>query len=128
MLSKSDKQWIDDFFTTKIVPLVHDAVKMSQVRKMRLIDGKSDPGSQTAIEKEVNIIDIVAGYLPDVARSVTGLQSDFSKFNAATIKSLKGILDTQKKNVALLENYSNNLELPEPGNVQITIAGDENGD
>lgn len=106
MLSSGDKKWIEDFFNAKIMPAVHDAVKLSQVRKMRLVDCKSEPGNQIAMEKDVNIIDVVAGYLPDVAKTVAGFHEEFSKFNNRFTKTMSGIIEYQKKNVELLENSS----------------------
>lgn len=79
--------------------IVMKAVDQALLRKMKMVDGKSEPGRQIEKEMMVNVLDVIAKYLPEVEGRLLGCQSDSAqaKNRAVQTRDLMADMVTQMK-------------------------------
>ena len=72
------------------------AINAALRRTVKMVDGKSDPGQQNVVEREINVIDFLVQYLPDIERRMAGVQSQVSIVGSALVPRMDAISDKLK--------------------------------
>ncbi len=113
---KSDQdlsQAIGDFFYHIFRKAIDDAL----VYKIRMVDGKSEPGRQVEKELDVNVIAFLAEYIPNLEGRMLGQQADIGHSRNAADQAAQASMAAFE----LTQRAVNNLTYYLMGNARKTV-------
>lgn len=114
MLTKKDKQWIQKTF--------QEGLKQALFRKITIEKGHRKQGDPEIVTQEidVNVLDFLVKYLPDIEGRLLGMQEDVDKTKNKTIECLDKMnlignalidIESSAKTIALLADIIKEKDL-----------------